>query len=517
MMRISTILLSLLTATLLCACSQLLDVNDNPNLPVNVPLEQRLPNALLKSYTIQTSSSSSTSSPWSLNQLGCVWVGYWSKAVDGPSFSSLFRLEETYAVEAMAFDRDGRPFWEDIFSTLNNYKDIENKALENSEPIYAGIAQIMQAYHFFQLVDLYNNVPFDEALQGTKYPNPRYEDGKVVYEKSIRLISKGMDNITKANANAKKPSNDDIIFKGNLNLWLKLGNTIKLRALLKQSELSQAGSMIADEIRKIELEGSGYLGVGESALVNPGFTNSSGMQNPFWETFYKNPQGAFTAGYHTLRPTEFIIDQYQQVNDPRLKLLYKPMNGIFKGVPLGQSTGSNFQMSLTSALLGPSENGNRPAAIFKAYSQAGVLLGSFESLFLQAEAAERGWISASPSTLYENAIRESLKYMEVPADEQQAYLDQETVQYAMAVNKLEQIILQKWLSLNSIGGFEAWNDYRRLGYPSNLPQSLQSPNIDPSYRPRRLTYRQSETSTNPSQVANQGSIHPFIDRVFWNQ
>lgn len=516
-MRISKITLPLLLVIFFSACSQFLDVNDNPNLPVNVPLEQRLPNALLKSLTIQTGNSSGSGSPWSLNQLGCVWVGYWSKSVDGPSFNSLFRLEETYAVEAMAFDRDGRPFWEDLYSALNNYKDLENKALENNEPIYVGIAQIMQGYHFFQLVDLYNNVPFDEALQGTKYPNPRYEEGKVVYEKSIRLISKGMEHISRAASNAKKPGNDDIVFKGNLNLWLKFGNTLKLRALLKQSEVSDAGSMIADEIRQIELEGSGYLGVGESALVNPGFTNSAGMQNPLWEIFYKNPQGAFTAGFNTLRPTEYVINQYQQLNDPRLKLLYKPVNGLYKGVPLGQSTGTDFQMEQTSALLGPSENNQQPAAIFKSFSQPGVLLGAFESLFLQAEAAERGWISASPAILYESAITESMKYMEVPADEQQAYLNQEAVQYAMAGNKLERIILQKWLSLNSIGGFEAWNDYRRLGYPSDLPQSLQSPDPDPSYRPLRLTYRQSEKSTNPTQVANQGSINPFIDRVFWNQ
>ena len=490
------------------SCKKFLDVNDNPNAPVNVPVEQLLPGALISSANIESGA---------LNQLGAVWTGYWAKAVDGPSTVSLFRLEETYAVKAMSFDRDGRPFWEDIYKILTNYKNIETKASADGDLVYAGIAKIMQGWHFMRLVDLYNNVPFEEAIQGTVYATPRFEDGKRVYDNSVNLITKGIDDIKNATVLSKKPAADDIVFKGALTKWIRFANTIKLRALLRQSQAGD-NAYINTEIAKIIAEGTGFLTDGESALVDPGFLVTAGKQNPLWETYYRNPQGALTAGYNTLRPTAFVVDQYKATNDPRLVKLYaRPKGGgDYKGVPLGTDAGI-YSMDNTSALMGPVENGNQPGAIFKSAVSPIVLMGSFESLFLQAEAAQRGWINSSARVLYETAVKESFKYMEVPDSEYDGYIVQPLVDYDNAPNKIERIIVQKWMALNSLSSIEAWNDYRRLGYPSNLPQSLASPNSNLDYRPLRLTYRQSEISGNAAEVEKQGNIDPFVSRVFWDK
>lgn len=40
---------------------------------------------------------------------------------------------------------------------------------------------------FLRLVDFYNNIPFDEGLQGTKFPTPKYETGKSVHMKNLLL------------------------------------------------------------------------------------------------------------------------------------------------------------------------------------------------------------------------------------------------------------------------------------------------------------------------------------------
>ena len=47
---------------------------------------------------------------------------------------------------------------------------------------------------------------------------------------------------------------------------------------------------------------------------------------------------------------------------------------------------------------------------------APMLMGSFECLFLQAEAAERGWIIGQAKFFYEQAIQESFKYIEAGTD-----------------------------------------------------------------------------------------------------
>jgi hypothetical protein len=505
MKRVITACLVALTASTFTACDSYLDTNVNPNAPTNVPVEQKLPNALVKTLNLETGA---------LNQLGAVWVGYWAKATDGPVNTSLFRLEETYAVEAMSFDRDGRPIWEDSYTTLINYKDIENSAAESGDLAYVGIAQIMQGWHFMRLVDLYNNVPFSDALHGSRNVSPKYDDGQTVYDGSVNLISEGIRNIKEAPSLSKKPGADDVVFKGNLALWVKFANTIKLRALLRQSETGRE-SYIAAELQKIKQEGSGFLGVGESALVNPGYQISAGLQNPFWDAYYRNQAGALTTGYNTLRPTAYLVQQYKERNDPRLAKLYRSVAGDYVGVPLG-ATSNEFAMAKTSALLGPNENGSQPAGLLKSAQQPSVLLASFESLFLQAEAAERGWLSGA-GQLYEEAIKESFKYMAVPAGDFTVYNSQPSVNFTLATDKVQRIIEQKWLALNSISSIEAWNDFRRLGYLNTLPQSLQSPSADPDFRPRRLTYRQSEVYTNGDEVAKQGAIDPFRSRVFWNK
>src|SRR5690606_18337671 len=115
------------------------------------------------------------------------------------------------------------------------------------------------------------------------------------------------------------------------------------------------------------------------------------------------------------------------------------------------STAPEYARDATSAFKGPQENGNKPAALFKSAAQPLVLMGDFESLFLQAEAAERGWLTGvSAKELYEKAIQASFKYMEVPADKFADYNSQSTVNYDDAANKIERIIVQKWLALNSI-------------------------------------------------------------------
>ncbi|GBU08446.1 hypothetical protein AwDysgo_17770 [Bacteroidales bacterium] len=509
----------LLTIT---SCSDFFDINDNPNKPANVPVDQLLPNAMVKSMNIEilglsngpgvlTSNSLSVNN--SLNQLGCVWAGYWSKATNGPNASSFFRLEETYAVNSMSIDWGGYPFWEDTYKILTNYKNIENIAAKDNDLVYVGISKIMQAWHFMRLVDLYNNVPFDDALQGTLNAAPKFESAEDIYAKSINLITAGINDMKMADqVGSKKPANDDIMFKGNIKLWAKFGNTLKLKALIRQSQLEK-NAYISQELTKIQEEGSGFLGIGENVFVDPGYISGTTYKlNPMWEKYYRTAQNSLTATYNTLRPTQFLVDKYKSLNDPRLSLIYLAVDDEYIGVPLGAT--AEYTMAKTSAFRGPQENGGKPAGIYKSSTQPSMFLSSFESLFIQAEAAQRGWINKSSKELYEQAVGESFLY--IGASGVEDYLAQSSVALDNASNKIERIIEQKWLSLNSLSGFEAWCDYRRLGIPK-IPQSLQSPNEDQGYRPRRLTYRISELSRNRVNVEAQGEINAFESRVFWNK
>ncbi|MNY34920.1 Starch-binding associating with outer membrane [compost metagenome] len=135
-------------------------------------------------------------------------------------------------------------------------------------------------------------------------------------------------------------------------------------------------------------------------------------------------------------------------------------------------------------------------------------------MFLQAEAAQRGWISGTAQQYYEEAIKQSFKYMEVPAGDFSAYNQQAGVSFAAAAAnaKIERIIEQKWLALNSISSIEAWNDYRRLGLP-NIPNSLDAPS--PTARPLRLMYPETERMTNNEEASKQGNDDITTAKIWW--
>lgn len=500
---ISIFTISILTAGI-SSCDEFLDVNDNPNDPIRetLPLSAKLPAALVSSVNQESGQ---------LNQIGALWGGYWGTTNEG---ISMFVDLKTFNGPAIRHQRDGIPVWDNAYTTMLHYELIREEAEQEGAFFYSGISKIMIGWHFLRLVDIYDALPFDDALKGTKFPTPRYEEGRVVYEKSINLITEGIEDIKSASPGTE-PKTDDVMFGGDKTLWSKFGNTLKLRALLRQSEVSEQTAYIENQLMLIEQEGSGFLGAGDNAFVQPGYLNTAGKLNPFWENYYKSVEGVSTANYQDIRPTTFAIEQYEIRNDPRLVTLYTTVAGNYQGVLFGNPNVSpEYSRANTSAFKGPSENDGDPGAIFKGYNQPSVLLGAFESLFLQAEAAQRGWIGGTAKNYYEQAISASFEYMEVDAVEFTDYNTQQSVNFDDADNKIERIIEQKWLALNSISSIEAWNDFRRLGIPA-IPNSLEAPT--PSSRPLRFMYPETERMTNNEEASKWGSDDMLTVNVWWDK
>ncbi|MFT2010472.1 SusD/RagB family nutrient-binding outer membrane lipoprotein [Pontibacter sp. 13R65] len=496
------VLIVVLLFTGLTSCESYFDVNYDPNKPGanNLPLSAKLPAALVATVNQEA---------LQLNQVGAFWGGYWGTNNDGVNL--FFDLKNYNA--AIRNQRDGIPVWETGYNNILYFQLIREEAQASGASFYLGASKIMQGWLFLRMVDVYNNVPFDEAVQGTNFTNPRYEPGKVVYEKAINLITEGIADLKGATVTPADASGD-VMFGANINLWVKFANTAKLRALLRQSEANNQAYIIA-ELGKITQEGSGFMDAGDNAFVNPGYLSTAGKMNPFWETYYRDVQGGATANYLNIRPTVYLLEQYKQRNDPRLAALYLPVNGEYKGVLFGNPDASNpeYSRANTSPFKGRVENNNQPTGLFKALNQPSVLLSSFESLFLQAEAVQRGWISGDAKTLYEKGIQESFNYLNVDAGQFAAYNAQPNVNFDNATDKIESIITQKWLSLNSINSIEAWNDYRRLGMP-NFPGTAATGVVG---RPLRFMYPETERATNNENASQQGGDLILENRVWWDQ
>jgi len=490
---------TLVGVTLLTGCEKnFLDINSNPNSPVAAT-----PQLVLSAALNRTTSNVAVS----LNELGSVWSGYWAPPTD-----YLYYIDEKQYNITSSFRG---AVWETTYDNLTDYQAVETSATTGALPNYVGIAKIMKAYNFQILVDAYNNVPFSDALKATTSIRPKYDSGQSVYEGSLALIDAGIAAIKSAGATGVKPGSDDIFFAGNMTLWLKFANTLKLRMLLRQSEIPGRTAYIQTEIAKIVAEGSGFLGAGESVLSSPGYVSSSGKLNPFWERYYNDAAGAVTAYYRATRPTVYVINKYQSNNDPRIARMYSPIGGLYKGVELGRNTGDAqatlYKSNVTSPFL--------PAGgLLKSATQKSVIMLSSESLFLQAEAAQRGFITGSAETFYNAGISESFVYLGVTnaATAAATYAAQplQNVNFALSTDKIQAIIFQKWLALNSISGWEAWNDFRRTKFPLDNPLSLAATGTK---QPARLLYPNSELGTNGDEVTKQGTLSAFDSKIFWDK
>jgi Starch-binding associating with outer membrane len=490
------------------SCSdKYLDINTNPNQATAVPPELVLPTALNATGTYF-----STNFPF-LN----LWMGYWNWSGN----YSISQSDKNYRFTT-SYQTD---IWNDAYTRLKDYDYVEKQAVASNQPYLQAVAKIMKGLHFQILVDTYGNVPYTDALQGLNNLQPKYEDGKVIYESvmnewtaALALIARGQARV-RAGETSLNLGTNDIMFKGDMAKWARFTNTLKLRMLLRQSERSDRSSYIQAEIAKIKASNLGFLKAGENASVNPGYTNSDNRQNPFYGTFGFGVNGSAVELNNQYRGNKYALDYYAvTTGDYRVLSFYDPAatGGNFTGTFFGDV---NVLVNSRTSAIGSGASGL--TGILKGPDQDAVILASHESLLLQAEATQRGWLVGSALTLYESAVVESYTNLDVqdaagtPEDYALDYLSNavRNVAWASSPNKIEAIVTQHWAANNALSPFESWANYRRLGFPA-VPIS-RDPSVTVRQIPVRLLYPQSEYNFNAANVTAQGTISQFTTKPFW--
>ncbi|MBL7710360.1 MAG: SusD/RagB family nutrient-binding outer membrane lipoprotein [Chitinophagaceae bacterium] len=508
-----------------CRKSQF-NINQNTNSPTDstVTYDVVLPAAL------HATGANVVAIPWGTTQN---WMGYWARSgTYAPNVA-----EETYEITTTF----NTTIWNACYDNNYDYQIVQTKAAKAGAGFYEGIARIMKAHNFQVLVDVHGNVPYSEALKGAANPTPKYDNGLDIYKDLLRQIDAGIALIKAANTATNGPNKDiaknDIMFGGNKTLWAKFGNTLKLRLLIHAYAVTAIDK--AAEIAIINAEGSGYLGIGENAQVQPGYTTDK--PNPFYNTYIATTTGAQTAANVFFRANKWGIDYYKYNADPRLNRVYVAGSGGMVGVAYGLPPTTANNASVIAGI-GP--------GIGKTSTSPQCIISSSESFFLQAEARLRGFITTGPDvqTLMTNGINESFAYL--GAGSAASYISGNAgyadVDVTAAGNTpgtpgvqplggIFTVLSQKWFALNGISTLEIWTDYRRVpykevrsastvtdhfvygagvGYDAG-PTISVAPQNTSSKIPVRFLYPQSEYNYNAANVASQGTIDRY-SRIFWD-
>jgi len=451
-----------LGAMTLYSCSDsAYDINVDPNNPSNV-----IPSLVL---------------PAAHAQLAFVYGGYyqhlggyWSQQYAQAPAASQWADLETYNLTNSDFDRQFNTMYN---GALIDYQYIRQKAASTANWSYYAIATLMQAYTFQIMADLYDQIPFTEALQGNAFLQPHYDGGALVYDSLLARIddavSKDFGAIT-----SEDPSDQDLIFGGDMGLWKQFANTLKLKMYLRYVNINP--SLHASAIQALLAEDD-FLS--EDAAITA-FSKGENKANPFYNTFIDR-----LAGNVVLNNT--LGDTLKALNDPRLTKMFDASstgatyNGMYTGSSLTVSgvTYVNYAM--------PAITETTPVYFFT----------EEESYFLQAEAEARYGSAVKAQALYEDGIKASLTRYGLASNA-----------FTYPYNGIESIIEQKWVASVNKTSLEAYFDLNRTGYPDFMQQSATSVLLA-GERPLRLFFPQTEKRTNsntPAQVS-------LTTKVWWGK
>lgn len=529
-----TLLTLFVAAITFTSCSDYLDINESTNNPHTEDID---PTALLASALSTPFRTQSTT----MNELGSVMTNAWGSNVNAwtGGYATEYTLNFTTSTRST--------MWDNLYLGMNNLNNIikfpnPTHAYDN----YVAIAKLTKAHYMGYIIDLYGDAPYSQAFKGTESLRPTYDDDKEIYKDLLLQIDEARALIT---ANKGEPVNaQDIVFKGVMSDWTALANTLELRLLLRLTGVTDAELVTLRNTRIAALSGKPFLT--KDAKLNPGYVvGASAQANPFYATWGPGIDGStsgtrrtfttasgYIAGVLNGTTTNAHIDAAGVV-DPRRIRMFLLRTGKVAGVAQGDvtvaagGTAPNPVSYLGAGVTGIAgtgaavqyENGSTKDSYF--------LLGS-ESLFLQSEAAFRypAIFAGDAKALFQAGIKSSFDHYDQPlktitltpaiAPSAQAYIDASNVKLGLGwdatPNKIEAIMTQKWLALQSINGIESYIDMTRTGFPV-VP--LASTAIFPR-KPLRMLYPQSEYTANSANVPKVTLDQIFVKNEFtpfWNK
>jgi Starch-binding associating with outer membrane/Susd and RagB outer membrane lipoprotein len=184
------------------------------------------------------------------------------------------------------------------FDILNNIKFFEPKATAVEDYVGLGAARIIRCYVYITLVDMYGDIPYDEALLGNVNLTPKYDKGSYIYGKIYQELSDAL--VTIDTPTDQISAINDIYFGGDKSKWIKLANTLKLKMLIT-GRLATFEFGVADaksEIENILASGKYINDTADDFQFNYGDTRlNPNSRHPQYNDQYETGGGAYIANY----------------------------------------------------------------------------------------------------------------------------------------------------------------------------------------------------------------------------
>jgi len=401
-----------------------------------------------------------------------------------------------YALPKLNFDGIYAGILMDLKNIININTDDATKSAATkfgSNANQIGVARILKAYILWTVADRWGDIPYSEALKGEENLTPKYDKQEDIYKDLVKELTQAKAQV---DPNTPAPSGDIVYFKPTAGSftqaawpaaaakWKKLANSLRMLIALRTSKVyPNAGDWAATNFTAGYNDADGYISTNADnfALNYPG--NVTAFKNP-WFNIYN--------GRTDYAESKLMTDMMATLGDPR--------QGAF-----GSSTiGFPYGLKRDDAVAFGNANTNYAKVLADAKRAANsplVIVAAAHVKLAIAEAAQRGWITATVATEYQAGIQASWDQWGV-AGTIATYMANANVALTGAAGDLQKIQLQEYIAYYP-DGTQAWANWRR----TNVPALTPTPNaVNAGGKiPRRYTYGANEYSVNAASVAEAAS------------
>lgn len=324
--------------------------------------------------------------------------------------------------------------------------------------------EIEEIFIWENLVDTYGDIPYSEAFKPDEIITPKYDDAKTIY---VDLINRINNVIVAIKPSVKGYDAGDIVYAGDMNKWMKLANSIKLRLGMNLADVDPT-------LSKSTVESAISGGVISSDAEAYKFKyDGNTFSNPVFDNLVASNRNDFL-------PSELVVNTMRNLSDPRMDIWFTKVGGVYKGGVFGE-------------LNDPYTNFSQLGPYFRSATSVSNLLSYSEVAFLKAEAAARNYSAGdTAANLYTVAVIASMNENGVSTSIATNYL---TANPYDAINWKKSIGVQAWIALFN-RGFASWNFTRRL----DSPTLINPPKSNLSSVPYRMPYSDQEYVLNGANV-----------------
>jgi len=402
--------------------------------------------------------------------------------------------------------------------TRNIRRAIAMQDMVGEDPNYVdaiAIKDIWMCYAWSRMTDMYGDLPYFDAGKGDK---PAFDTQKEIYDDLFHRLDVAINAITGNPEQYIYGDGYDLIFEGDVAKWQKFGNSLRLRLAMRITNIDPAK---AQAEAKAAVEGPNGLMA----------SNDDVAKVPLWSQGWYDYLNQMAWNWNNIRMSKtfsnYLYNQSSFGEDPRAPIWFayqgEDRNGDGKPDPYTkEEAGFDIYDGIENGYSLVPSNADEDFATINLeggyidfigdgdqdFMYCPVMFYS-EVLFLQAEAAMRGWISGDANALYKQAVEASMAYVGVDKTNADDYIAGLPNLSGANESSLKQLITQKWLA-NFPNGVEAWSDFRRTDYPDiTLPKDgvSGSSSVASGTWVKRIRY------ANSSHLTNEENMPPAMNTI----